>query len=176
MKTLLAYWYHFAIMFEALFVLTTIDAGTRIGRFFVQELVGRAWPKFGETNWLPGSILSTFVIVAAWSYFILTGSIATLWPMFGVANQLLASAALCLGTSIILREAKRQAYALVTILPFVFLTVTTVSAGVEAIRTLYYPMIQRRNGVRREGQPGGHGDADRLRRAYPRRKHSQVGG
>ncbi|MFT3765840.1 MAG: carbon starvation protein A [Minicystis sp.] len=137
MKTLLAYWYHFAIMFEALFVLTTIDTGTRIGRFLVQELVGRAWPKFGETSWLPGSLASTAFIVAGWSYFILTGSIATIWPMFGVANQLLACAALCVGTTIILREGKRKVYALVTLLPLSFVGTTTIVAGVEHIRALY---------------------------------------
>jgi carbon starvation protein len=137
MKTLLAYWYHFAIMFEALFVLTTIDTGTRIGRFLVQEMVGRAWPKFGETSWLPGSLASTALIVGGWSYFILTGSIATIWPMFGVANQLLASAALCVGTTIILREGKRKAHALITLLPLSFVGTTTIVAGVEHIRALY---------------------------------------
>ena len=137
MKALLAYWYHFAIMFEALFVLTTIDTGTRIGRFLVQELVGRAWPRFGDASWLPGSLASTFVIVAGWSYFILTGSIATIWPMFGVANQLLASAALCVATTIILRESRRKAYALITLLPLAFVSTTTLTAGVQHIRALY---------------------------------------
>ena len=137
MKTLLAYWYHFAIMFEALFVLTTIDTGTRIGRFLVQELVGRAWPRFGETSWLPGSLISTAFIVGGWSYFILTGSIATIWPMFGVANQLLASAALCVGTTIILRESKKKSYALITLLPLAFVGTTTIVAGVSHIRALY---------------------------------------
>ena len=137
MKTLLAYWYHFAIMFEALFVLTTIDTGTRIGRFLVQELVGRAWPRFAVTSWLPGSLASTALIVVGWSYFILTGSIATIWPMFGVANQLLASAALCVGTTIILRESKKKSYALVTLLPLIFVATTTLTAGVKHIQALY---------------------------------------
>jgi carbon starvation protein len=141
MKTLLAYWYHFAIMFEALFVLTTIDTGTRIGRFLVQELVGRAWPRFGETSSTPGALVSTFFIVAGWSYFILTGSIATIWPMFGVANQLLASAALCVATSIILREGKQRSYAFITLLPLAFVSVTTITAGVQAIKNLYLPMM-----------------------------------
>jgi carbon starvation protein len=141
MKALLAYWYHFAIMFEALFVLTTIDTGTRIGRFLVQELVGRAWPRFGQTSWQPAALVSTAIIVGGWSYFILTGSIATIWPMFGVANQLLASTALCVATTIILRESAKKVYALVTILPLVFVSTTTVTAGVQAIRTLYLPMI-----------------------------------
>jgi carbon starvation protein len=137
MKSLIAYWYHFAIMFEALFVLTTIDTGTRIGRFLVQELVGRAWPKFGVTSWTPGALASTAFIVVGWSYFILTGSIATIWPMFGVANQLLASTALCVGTTIILRESKTKAYALVTLVPLVFVSVTTLTAGVSHVRALY---------------------------------------
>ena len=142
METLLAYWYHFAIMFEALFVLTTIDTGTRIGRFLVQELAGKVSPKLGETGWLPGALLSTLFIVVGWTYFILTGSIATLWPMFGVANQLLASAALCVATTVILREAPRRRYALVTLLPLAFVSTTTITAGVQAIRTLYVPMMQ----------------------------------
>src|SRR5262249_3290835 len=114
MKTLLAYWYHFAIMFEALFVLTSIDTGTRIGRFLVQEMLGRISPKLGDPGWLPGSLFSTALIVAGWCYFMLTGSIGTIWPMFGVANQLLASAALCVATTIILRDGRRRRYALVT--------------------------------------------------------------
>jgi carbon starvation protein len=141
MSTLLAYWYHFAIMFEALFVLTTIDTGTRIGRFLVQEFLGRFHPKLGETGWLPGSLVSTGLIVAGWAYFILTGSIATIWPMFGVANQLLASAALCVGTTVILREAKDKRFAFVTLVPLCFVTTTTVAAGIQAIRTLYIPMM-----------------------------------
>jgi carbon starvation protein len=136
MKTLLAYWYHFAIMFEALFVLTTIDTGTRIGRFLVQELGGRVWPKLGQPGWLPGALGSTAIIVGGWSYFILTGSIATIWPMFGVANQLLASAALCVGTTILLREGKKRRYALVTLLPLGFIGTTTITAGVEHVRAL----------------------------------------
>jgi carbon starvation protein len=141
MRALLAYWYHFAIMFEALFVLTTIDTGTRIGRFLVQEFVGRAWPRFGVPAWPPGALLSTFAVVAAWSYFILTGSIATIWPMFGVANQLLAATALCIGTTIILREAPRRRYALVTLAPLAFVGTTTVIAGVETIGGVYLPML-----------------------------------
>ena len=141
MNTLLAYWYHFAIMFEAMFVLTTIDTGTRIGRFLVQEFVGRAWPRFGVPAWPPGALLSTLAVVAGWSYFILTGSIATIWPMFGVANQLLASTALCIGTTILLREAPKRRYALVTLAPLTFVGTTTVFAGVRTIQTVYLPMM-----------------------------------
>jgi carbon starvation protein len=141
MKALLAYWYHFAIMFEALFVLTTIDTGTRIGRFLVQELVGRVSPKLGATSSVPGALLSTAFIVGGWSYFILTGSIATIWPMFGVANQLLAVAALCVGTTIILRTAPKKRYALVTLLPLGFVSTTTITAGIQAIHSVYVPML-----------------------------------
>src|SRR5439155_1633875 len=90
MRGLMAYWYHFAIMFEALFILTTIDAGTRVGRFLLQEFIGRAWKPFGQPDWLPGSLISTSLMVLGWAYFIWTGSINTIWPMFGIANQLLA--------------------------------------------------------------------------------------
>jgi carbon starvation protein len=142
MSTLLAYWYHFAIMFEALFVLTTIDTGTRIARFLVQEMAGRIHPKLGDTSFLPASIAATGLVVLGWSYFILTGSIATIWPMFGVANQLLASAALCIGTTLILRRPVPRRYALVTLLPLAFVSFTTISAGIQALRLLYLPMSQ----------------------------------
>src|SRR4051794_41532259 len=95
---LLKYWYHFAIMFEALFILTTIDTGTRIARFLVQELGGRIHPKFGRPDWMPGAVVSTGLVVVGWSYFIWTGSIDTIWPMFGIANQLLAAIALSVAT------------------------------------------------------------------------------
>src|SRR4029077_12657947 len=96
--TALALWYHFAIMFEALFILTTIDAGTRVGRFVVQEVLGGIWKPLERTDWIPGTILSTGLVVVAWTYFILTGSVAQIWPMFGIANQLLSCVALCVGT------------------------------------------------------------------------------
>src|SRR5205823_14438597 len=102
MRGLMAYWYHFAIMFEAVFILTTIDSGTRIGRFLLQEFLGRAWKPFARTQWLPGALVSTALIVMGWAYFIWTGNISTIWPMFGVANQLLAAVALAVGTAIIL--------------------------------------------------------------------------
>jgi carbon starvation protein len=140
MSTLLAYWYHFAIMFEALFVLTTIDTGTRIARFLVQEMAGRVHPKLGDPSFLPASIVATGLVVLGWSYFILTGSIATIWPMFGVANQLLASAALCIGTTLILRRPVPRRYALVTLLPLTFVSITTITAGIQALRLLYLPM------------------------------------
>jgi carbon starvation protein len=139
MKGLMAYWYHFAIMFEAVFILTTIDAGTRVGRFLLQEFGGRVWTKFGETNWMPGAMASTVVLVLAWAYFIWTGSISTIWPMFGIANQLLASVALAVGTTIIINIGRAK-YAWVTFLPLCFVTTTTLAAGYLSVRDNFWPM------------------------------------
>jgi carbon starvation protein len=125
---LIKYWYHFAIMFEALFILTTIDTGTRIARFLMQETLGQAIPKFAQTDWLPGSILATAVVTLGWGVLVWTGSIGTIWPMFGIANQLLAALALCLVTTLLINSG-RQRYAWVTLGPMVFVTVTTMSAG-----------------------------------------------
>jgi len=141
MSTLLAYWYHFAIMFEALFILTTIDTGTRIGRFLMQEFMGRLSPELGKSTSKPGAIIATTIIVAGWSYFILTGNISTIWPMFGIANQLLACTALCVGTTIILREGKRKIYALVTLGPLVFVGTTTITAGIQSVRIIFLPLM-----------------------------------
>ncbi len=142
MSTLLAYWYHFAIMFEALFILTTIDTGTRIGRFLMQEFLARISKPLGASTSKTGAFVATSLIVAGWSYFILTGSISTIWPMFGIANQLLACTALCVATTILLREAPRRKYALCTLLPLAFVSVTTLTAGVESVASLYLPMMR----------------------------------
>jgi carbon starvation protein len=142
MRALLDYWYHFAIMFEALFILTTIDTGTRVGRFLLQEFLGRRWPRLGDTSWPPAAALSSLVLVVGWSYFILTGSIATIWPMFGIANQLLASVALAVATAILLREARRPAYAWVTLGPLMFVGTTTVTAGLRSLVEVYLPMMR----------------------------------
>ncbi|HKQ68545.1 MAG TPA: carbon starvation CstA 5TM domain-containing protein, partial [Polyangiaceae bacterium] len=141
MKTLIAYWYHFAIMFEALFVLTTIDTGTRVGRFLLQEFVGRVWAPFARPSWVPGAVIASLAIVVGWSYFILNGTISTIWPMFGIANQLLASTALAVGTTVLIREAPKPTYALVTLAPLLFVGTTTLTAGVQAIRTMYLPLL-----------------------------------
>ncbi len=125
---LMSYWYHYAIMFEALFILTTIDTGTRVGRFLVQEFLGRAWKPMENSGWLPGTIFSTALVVVAWSYFILTGSISQIWPMFGIANQLLASVALCVGTTVIINSG-RVRYAWTTMAPLAFVASTTLYAG-----------------------------------------------
>jgi carbon starvation protein len=130
---LVKYWYHFAIMFEALFILTTIDTGTRIGRFLMQETIGQAWPKFARADWLPGSILATGIITIGWGALVSTGSIGTIWPMFGIANQLLAVLALCLVTTLLINSGRAR-YAPITLLPMAFVTATTMSAGVIMVR------------------------------------------
>jgi carbon starvation protein CstA len=195
----MSYFYHFIIMFEALFVLTTIDTGTRIARFLVQELgsrlpksqatgqgeglawagaaatvvgsVGALWPLItanaalppwlplvfgavalvgvalvathplvGNPEWLPGTIAASILVVAGWAYFIYTGTIQTLWPMFGVANQLLAIVALAIGTSVIINEG-RSRYAWVTLAPMAFVGTTTLLGGFMSVRDIFIPMF-----------------------------------
>ena len=135
---LMKYWYHFAIMFEALFILTTIDAGTRIARFILQELLGHVYAPFARPDWLPGNILTSLAVVLAWGYLIWTASISTIWPMFGIANQLLAAIALAIGTTILVAMNKRK-YVWVTIVPMVFVTVTTLTAAAQMILYHYWP-------------------------------------
>jgi len=135
------YWYHFAIMFEALFILTTIDAGTRIARFLLQEALGKVYPKFERTDWLPGAFLATFVVTAGWALLIKTGSISTIWPMFGIANQLLAVIALALMTTLIINSGRAR-YAPVTLLPMLFVTATTMTAGAQMVGIQFPVMIQ----------------------------------
>jgi carbon starvation protein len=125
---LMSYWYHFAIMFEALFILTTIDTGTRVARFMVQEFLGGVVKPFENPSWIPGTIIATALVVTAWSYFILTGSISQIWPMFGIANQLLAAVALCVGTSVIINSGRAK-YAWTTMAPLAFVASTTLYAG-----------------------------------------------
>ena len=138
MKQLTSYWYHFAIMFEALFILTTIDTGTRVGRFLVQEFVGKAIPAFGRTDGLPGTVISTAAVCFGWAYFIATGSIDTIWPMFGIANQLLAVIALAIGTTVII-NAGRARYAWATALPLAFVATTTLTAGWQSVGKNFWP-------------------------------------
>src|SRR4029450_4510275 len=139
MRGLMDYWYHFAIMFEALFILTTIDTGTRVARFLVQEFLGRFYAPMARQEWIPGSVVSTLLVVSSWSSFIWTGSINPIWPMFGIANQLLASVALAIGTTIIINQGKAR-YAWVTGVPLAFVSVTTLTAGVLSVRDNFWPM------------------------------------
>jgi carbon starvation protein len=133
------YWYHFAIMFEALFILTTIDTGTRVARFLVGEFGGRFYKRLEEPNWLPGSIVTSALVVTAWAAFIWSGSISTIWPMFGIANQLLAAVALCVATTILINMGKAK-YCWVTIVPLSFVGSTTLVAGFKSITDIFWPM------------------------------------
>jgi carbon starvation protein len=128
MKSLLAYWYHFIVMFEAVFILTTVDAGTRVARFLAQETLGRVDKRFLRHDWQPGIIIASALVVVAWGAFLRTGTISTLWPMLGIANQLLATTALCVGTTVIVNSGRAR-YAWVTLLPLAFVATTTLTAA-----------------------------------------------
>lgn len=142
LRGLMKYWYHFAIMFEALFILTTIDTGTRVARFLVGEFGGRFYRKFEEPNWQPGSFVTTGLVVTAWAAFIWSGSISTIWPMFGIANQLLAAVALCVATTILINSGKAK-YSWVTIVPLSFVATTTLVAGWKSITDIFWPLSQK---------------------------------
>lgn len=141
MNSLMSYWYHFAIMFEALFILTTIDAGTRIARFLLQDIMGKAYKPFGSTSNIPGTLIASGLVVFFWGYFIYTGSVSTIWPMFGAANQLLATIALTVGTTYIVNHSKVR-YAWITLVPLLFVGVTTIYAGILNVVNLYLPQLK----------------------------------
>ena len=138
---LISYWYHFAIMFEALFILTTIDAGTRIARFLVQEFLGKFWKPLGDLNWPPAAFLATGLVVFGWGYFIYTGSVETIWPMFGMANQLLAVIALAVVTTVIINSGRGR-YAPVTLLPMLFVATTTSTTAYYEITGKFWNMTR----------------------------------
>jgi carbon starvation protein len=138
MKGLMSYWYHFAIMFEAVFILTAVDTGTRVGRFFLQEMVGKIIPKFTEKRWMPGIIITSFLFTGAWGYLVYTGDITTIWPLFGMSNQLLASCALIIGTIMLIRMGKLK-YSWMTAFPGIIMAVTTLYAGYLNITLNYLP-------------------------------------
>ncbi|PYY04785.1 MAG: carbon starvation protein A [Acidobacteria bacterium] len=142
MDRLMGYWYHYAIMFEALFILTTIDTGTRVARYVLQELMGKVNKPFSNSAWMPGNLVTTFLVVLAWGYLIYTGSISTLWPLFGTGNQLLATIALAVTTSFLINMEKAR-YAWITAVPMVFVGITTVTAGVESIQNIFWPLTEK---------------------------------
>ncbi len=129
------YWFQFIIMFEALFILTTIDAGTRVARYILQDILGYVYKPLGRKDWIPGVVVTSALVSLAWGYMLYTGDISSIWPMFGATNQTLSALALAIGTTILLRIGRRKIYALITFIPFSLITVTTFAAGLMNIQT-----------------------------------------
>jgi len=141
MQNVMAYWYNFAIMFEAVFILTAIDAGTRVGRFFLQEMLGGVIPRFNDKNWTPGIIISSLIFTFSWGYLVYTGNVSSIWPLFGISNQLLAACGLIVCTTMLIRM-NRGRYALCSAIPGVFMAVITFWAGYEQVSKVYLPKGQ----------------------------------
>src|SRR6266853_5353004 len=142
MDRLMGYWYHYAIMFEALFILTTVDTGTRVARYVLQELAGKVHKPFGNSAWMPGNLITSFFVVLGWGYLIYTGNMSTLWPLFGTGNQLLATIALAVSTTFLINMGKKQ-YAWITAVPMCFVGVTTLTAGVMSIQNIFWPLTMK---------------------------------
>ncbi|EGY26410.1 carbon starvation CstA family protein [Desulfovibrio sp. A2] len=138
MEHLMSYWYHFAIMFEAVFILTAVDTGTRVGRFFLQEMIGTVIPKFSEKRWMPGILITSGLFTASWGYLVYTGDISTIWPLFGMSNQLLAAVGLLIGTTMIIRMNKAK-YAWMTAIPGLSMVGITFWAGYLNVMNNYLP-------------------------------------
>ena len=138
MKGMMAYWYHFAIMFEAVFILTAVDAGTRVGRYLLQEMLAKVYKPFGDNTWTPGVIIASLIFTSSWGYLVYTGDIATIWPLFGMANQLLAATALIIGTTMLIRLGKAK-YAWVTAVPGLLVFPVVMWAGYLNITGNYLP-------------------------------------
>ncbi len=128
MKGLMAYWYHFAIMFEAVFILTAVDTGTRVGRYLLQEMIGKVIPKFNEKRWMPGIVVTSLLFTFSWGYLVYTGDITTIWPLFGMSNQLLATCGLIIGTTLIIAMGRAK-YAWITAVPGLFMVPIVMTAG-----------------------------------------------
>jgi carbon starvation protein len=137
----LGYWYHYAILFEALFILTTVDAGTRVARYVMHELLGKVYKPLGNPKSIVAGSLVAAVVVASWGYLIYTGNVSTIWPLFGTGNQLLATIALAVSTVFLVNMGKAR-YAWLTATPAILVGITTVIAGVLSIRDLFWPLTQ----------------------------------
>ncbi len=138
MKGLMSYWYHFAIMFEAVFILTAVDTGTRVGRFLLQEMIGKFVPKFLQKGWIPGIVITSLLFTGSWGYLVYTGDISTIWPLFGMCNQLLASSALIIGATMLIRMGKAK-YSWIAAVPGVAMAFITMYAGYLNIMINFYP-------------------------------------
>ncbi|MGO1650363.1 MAG: carbon starvation CstA family protein [Sphingobacterium sp.] len=138
MDNIMAYWYNFAIMFEAVFILTAIDAGTRVGRFFLQEMLGSVIPAFKNKNWWPGIIFCSALFTFSWGYLVYTGNVSSIWPLFGISNQLLAACGLIVCTTMLIRM-NRKRYALCAAIPGIFMALITFWAGYVQITAIYLP-------------------------------------